>query len=1619
LVTPKSPTVHTIEEARTQILSSSSRNGLINLRDRGEQGIAIVETDPGALYERLLNSPKGIPWRSAADSLPVDALAMVHEALNDVSENIPLVASAAYLPGAQSELGDAQMESDFPYDGTLEPRSSEYELATAGDTYSQSGPRGKEGPAAIVAPYTEANLRHRLDRTVKRARQERDEKGIHSLHLVLGVLTWSDEKGTKMRSPLVVVPVHIDREGRGDYCLRLADIPVERNEALAAKLKQEFGLDLPSIDPTGPFDYSSYVAAVAKVAARDPRVSLDCSICLVAPLSFEGMLLYGDLDSNRWPAGRKPEDNPLVQQIFAGTPSPVSTVGSEPIKSMCTQQLVVEADASQIEAISRAANGENVVIQGPPGTGKSQTITNILASLLARGKRVLLISEKAAALEVIKSNLESIGMGHVMLDLHAADVSRSSVMKSIRDAKNRDVPAEVDYDAIRIRVRELESKIHRHQRAVSRVIPTRGISFHDAVGEQARIWTSAERSGPRLLDLTATGLQNLSADPYQKILGLCERIEQILQEGQDLARHPLFESILVAHPLPQEGSRIQAALATGLTQMRTAKANIDTLLQKSGLPETCSVTEVRQVLDVIRYVRDNEKAVFSAKVADSEGGRGAAHLAQQKSVLEMLRQISEIRDAWRGVLREEAWGCSHVEELRRGLARIMEQDAPRWKHALSPKYWKVWSSVRALYIKGSVPSLGAWSKALEDISKVQQLRAQLESPEMLKIFGESVWRGADTDPQILCSVVHFSEAFATRFANSPYLPQVLKSLEGASDRSPVYELLDTTNEALTTAQRVLEQCVERVGLDPTLEIAAMNAVSLDAWCGRIEELGLGFATVGTIIELNALCEELSEQGMLVSKGVLREWAEAKPALLASVRWTWLSKVIEEHVATHPELQRPGTDHPKNLVRDYHRAVADLFHATTQRLECQVWSRMPTAMNSGQAGFLGSELSKRSRHCSIRTLMMESGSAVQAIKPVFCASPESVARFLPPDAPVEFDTVIIDEASQMAPLDALGLVARARQIIVVGDRNQMPPARGFEPSSIDVAAGKRGVLLDESILAAAERSGIPRVMLDKHRRSMDPSLISLASELHYLNKLQAFPSPRIGVESEGLTYRKIDNAVYDRGGAATNQKEADAVVDAVMQHTRDFPGRSLGVVAFNQEQAKLIARGVDDRLATDPEARKVLFENHSSRTFFVRSLENVQGDERDSIFVSIGYGLDHQGKFSYQFGPLGVAGGERRLNVLMTRARWECRLFSSIEPEQLGGEERPVGVQHLRRYLEKARSRMPGGVAHPGDTLKETSEQTLMREALESEGYVVERNVGQNGVTIDLAVRDSSDPTRYALGIIFDGTNSSEDGLRAERLTWMPAELEQRGWSIATVWTCDLLTRRGEVVESIKKMLRAPESRPSPLVGCITRRRGVVRSSVEVLDGQSRLTAYREARITWPRAIRLDNATPAVVARLLCEVVAVESPVHREEVQFRLLAGAHLTSEAERRFNDGLRHALNSGQIQRDGEFLVARGQSAEVGVRKRVFMRERTLDWICHEELLGAIDLVVKNACAIKQSDVPSQVLAVLGIADSRSVARARILRELDAYHHLPGDWFTLPRARARGSDESHRQSRG
>ena len=326
----------------------------------------------------------------------------------------------------------------------------------------------------------------------------------------------------------------------------------------------------------------------------------------------------------------------------------------------------------------------------------------------------------------------------------------------------------------------------------------------------------------------------------------------------------------------------------------------------------------------------------------------------------------------------------------------------------------------------------------------------------------------------------------------------------------------------------------------------------------------------------------------------------------------------------------------------------------------------------QLRVLQREIEKKARHKPIRKLIHEAGSIIQELKPVFMMSPLSIANYLAPDS-VEFDLVVFDEASQVRPVDALGALFRARNAVVVGDRQQLPPSRFFDrmvESGDDDSAEEESVTADiESILGLFASKGAPSRQLHWHYRSRHESLIAVSNREFYDNNLVVFPSPDAGREENGLRFHHLPDSVYDRGGSRTNPEEARAVVDAVMQHAIQNPELSLGVAAFSQAQARAIDDHLEIRRRQDDSAEE-FFSSHPEEPFFVKNLENVQGDERDVIFISVGYGRDATGQVSHNFGPLNNQGGGRRLNVLITRAKRQCHVFTSLSADDIDLAARP-------------------------------------------------------------------------------------------------------------------------------------------------------------------------------------------------------------------------------------------------------------------------------------------------------------------------------------------------------------
>lgn len=414
-----------------------------------------------------------------------------------------------------------------------------------------------------------------------------------------------------------------------------------------------------------------------------------------------------------------------------------------------------------------------------------------------------------------------------------------------------------------------------------------------------------------------------------------------------------------------------------------------------------------------------------------------------------------------------------------------------------------------------------------------------------------------------------------------------------------------------------------------------------------------------------------------------------------------------------------------------------------------------------------------------------GDLVQRVKPCFLMSPLSVSTLLGTNS-VHFDVVIFDEASQIFPQDAIGAIYRAKQLIVAGDSKQMPPSNFFNTTiELDDSDDEVEDITDyESILDLCSTS-MPQIQLRWHYRSRCEQLIAFSNHHFYDDGLITFPAASENAPGNGVEYQYV-NGTFDRRATHTNRKEAEQVVNLIYQHIERYPERSLGIVAFSAAQQNLIDDLLMQRRQKSPE-QEWFFMGHETEPFFIKNLETVQGDERDTIIFSIAYGLDKQGKLLFNFGPLNRAGGERRLNVAITRAKYNVQVVSSMHYTDIDLKRtKSEGARLLREYLNYAE--------HGSDTLESTLQvapfdqfdsgfELEVCNFLRDHGFAVDTQVGCSGFRIDLGLKrpNSSD---YVLAIECDGAtyHSSKNARDRDRLR--QEILENMGWKFYRIWSTD-------------------------------------------------------------------------------------------------------------------------------------------------------------------------------------------------------------------------------------------
>ncbi len=465
----------------------------------------------------------------------------------------------------------------------------------------------------------------------------------------------------------------------------------------------------------------------------------------------------------------------------------------------------------------------------------------------------------------------------------------------------------------------------------------------------------------------------------------------------------------------------------------------------------------------------------------------------------------------------------------------------------------------------------------------------------------------------------------------------------------------------------------------------------EGWIGRARA-GLD-RWLGGLHSLNDWCAWRRERGVAVGRGLgalvgaYERGVVGRGELSAVFERSFGERWLVASADASGEIRSFNARAHEGVMERFGQLDKDLITLTRLTVASRLAERLPgpgaAVAASSEVGILRRELEKRSRHLPTRKLIEALPNLLPRLKPCFLMSPLSVAQYLDPGLP-PFDLVVFDEASQIPVWDAIGSVARGADVIVVGDSKQMPPTNFF--TTMESGEDEESVAADdelESILQECNASGVPSLRLKWHYRSRHESLIAFSNHHYYGDDLHTFPSPVQQSPELGVSFHLVEGAEYDRGGTRTNRVEAEAVVAEVLRRL-GAPGASgsIGIVTFNSQQQGLIEDLLDEARRDRPEIER--FFTGAEEPVFVKNLENVQGDERDTIIFSVGFGRDAAGRVSMNFGPLNAEGGERRLNVAITRARDRLLVFSSMQPDAIDlSRTRALGVRHFRQFLEFA------------------------------------------------------------------------------------------------------------------------------------------------------------------------------------------------------------------------------------------------------------------------------------------------------------------------------------------------
>lgn len=1399
----------------------------------------------------------------------------------------------------------------------------------------------------------------RLLQLSRDARTAEEEQGINILYLAIGFLTWFEAKSSRVKreAPIILLPVELIRNERTstyDICCR--DDDIVSNLPLQERLRQDFGIILPDIEElsAGEDDIwspSAYFDKIDDIIASREGWHVDRDGMQLGFFSFAKLLMLRDLDPENWP-GETLVENELVQRLLIdgfAAESPLFGPDDRLDQHLTPSDIiqVVDADASQTKVVEEVRAGRNLVVQGPPGTGKSQTITNIIAAAVHDGKTVLFMAEKMAALSVVHRRLVNAGLRDLCLELHSRSANKKAVLHElgqtiVAGASVPTLPGPPDkLHAIRDQLNDIADALH---------TPLNNCDY-SPFNVMAEISSMLGREVPPPT-LAAKDLDILSRDQRKTVVGYIRDYCATLAITGPSKTHP-FAGTQNLDLQPPDLQRLAAELDSVVTAGRDLQDQLESLSASLNVATPDNLQEAEAFAALRGFLAAVPENAISATptLFDScsdkrlkEGlAAGVDWRASQESVAELFA--------------DAAWDANitHLREpLTRGVSSFLNRIFGAYRGA---------SRELASLLAAPLPTAPKERLALLDqLSVVQRKRKLLAEDEpWLKASLHETWRGERTI---------FAELETTRaWLEKIKMSGLVRDATHLTDILTACTQSLKDNENLASAIRAFRDAasktIDRLSLssaDPgDLETRSLT----EQWARysnmrenieRYEEWGQlchGAKTLGDV-GLDALVGNIDSHQLPPERAV-------DEFLYASAEARW-----KRALAACPSLNGLRNINRHDLVTAFRTLERERLSDNKILILAKHLEQVPKGA-SGEMGFIRGEIARKRGHKPIRRLMQAAGHMIQRIKPVFLMSPISIAQFLPPGS-VKFDILVIDEASQVRPEDSLGAVSRAKQIIVVGDQKQLPPTSFFDRltgndqdlSDEDEGQPQAAKATElESILSLCEARGMRPAMLEWHYRSKDPSLIRVSNLEFYDDRLILPPSPLQHDDNYGLALTRVagvySSASKGGGRAGTNQIEARAVVDAMAEQARDWPGLSLGVVTFSKAQADMVTEVMELKRREDPVLDHFLKDEGWTEPVFVKNIENVQGDERDVVLISVGYGPhEPRGRLMHMtFGPINSDGGERRLNVLFSRARARCRVFTSFSPGDIDlSRTTKEGPRVLKRFLQFAESGTLDQQIVTGEDTDSPFEDDVIHE-IRKLGYIADPQVGSAGFRIDVGVRHPDRPGQYVLAVECDGATYHSALWARERDRLRQDILESLGWHFHRIWSTDWFYNRRSEIQRLHEALNAAAEAVKDGIsveGANTGNPTTNDGDIDVLLDNGNLALerstqpndlampeisvprYRRAQLTVRNNIEPHEVPINQLKDLVVQIVQSEGPIHTEEVARRLSSAFGKTRTGNRIMQAterALKQARRSEEIQSEGLFWFTPAQAVDIPVRDR------------------------------------------------------------------------------------------